>query len=191
GKVLRNMVRFSYQSLIKDPPFSKLDLISCRNLTIYFEPKLQKVAASVFHYALTPGGFLMLGLSENPTGVTERFEEFDHSVRIFRRDNQMARPLDLPLGRLSHGLPRLGSEMTPPLTGGSPRAQVERAILRREYLRARLTPEGQAEVFGSEGSGRISGLSWADGLVELPDGAAEVTPGTPVRYLPYASFGLG
>ncbi|WP_209424749.1 gephyrin-like molybdotransferase Glp [Pararhodobacter sp. SW119] len=62
---------------------------------------------------------------------------------------------------------------------------------RREYLRARLNAEGAAEVFASEGSGRISGLSWAEGLVELPDGAAEIVPGTPVRYLPYASFGLG
>ena len=61
---------------------------------------------------------------------------------------------------------------------------------RREYLRARLTEDGAAEVFASEGSGRISGLSWADGLVELPDEAVEVTPGTPVRYIPYASFGL-
>jgi molybdopterin molybdotransferase len=62
---------------------------------------------------------------------------------------------------------------------------------RREYLRARLTPDGRAEVFASEGSGRISGLSWAEGLVELPDGAVHVTPGSPVRYLPYAGFGLG
>lgn len=59
---------------------------------------------------------------------------------------------------------------------------------RREYLRARMTAEGTAEVFHSEGSGRISGLSWADGLVELPDEAVEITPGTPVRYLPYTSF---
>ncbi|NDW00915.1 MULTISPECIES: gephyrin-like molybdotransferase Glp [unclassified Salipiger] len=61
---------------------------------------------------------------------------------------------------------------------------------RREYLRARLTDDGHAEVFASEGSGRISGLSWADGLVELPDAAMDVEPGTPVRYIPYASFGL-
>lgn len=61
---------------------------------------------------------------------------------------------------------------------------------RREYLRARLNADGAAEVFASEGSGRISGLSWAEGLVELPDGAAEITPGSPVRYLPFASFGL-
>ena len=61
---------------------------------------------------------------------------------------------------------------------------------RREYLRARINAEGAAEAFASEGSGRISGLSWADGIVELPDGAAEITPGVPVRYIPYASFGL-
>jgi len=61
---------------------------------------------------------------------------------------------------------------------------------RREYLRARLTEEGKAEVFRSEGSGRISGLSWATGLVELPDGAMQVAPGTPVRFIPYACFGL-
>jgi molybdopterin molybdotransferase len=61
---------------------------------------------------------------------------------------------------------------------------------RREYLRARLTPNGSAETFTSEGSGRISGLSWADGLVELPDQAQDIKPGDPVRYYPYASFGL-
>ena len=60
---------------------------------------------------------------------------------------------------------------------------------RREYLRARLR-NGQVEVFGSEGSGRISGLSWAEGLVELPDGALEISQGTPVNYIPYSSFGL-
>ncbi len=60
---------------------------------------------------------------------------------------------------------------------------------RAEYLRARIR-DGRAEVFASEGSGRISGLSWAEGLVELPHGAAEIVPGTLVRYIPFASFGL-
>ena len=59
---------------------------------------------------------------------------------------------------------------------------------RREYLRARMESDGTVEIFHSEGSGRISGLAWADGLVELPDGAMDVTPGTPVKYIPYASF---
>jgi molybdopterin molybdotransferase len=60
---------------------------------------------------------------------------------------------------------------------------------RREYLRARIR-DGHAEVFKSEGSGRISGLSWAEGLVELPDGAVHVQPGDPVRYIPLSAFQL-
>jgi molybdopterin molybdotransferase len=60
---------------------------------------------------------------------------------------------------------------------------------RREYLRARIT-DGAAEVFPSEGSGRVSGLSWATGLIVLPDAAANITPGTPVTYIPFASFDL-
>lgn len=59
---------------------------------------------------------------------------------------------------------------------------------RREYLRARMTDDGRVEVFASEGSGRISGLAWADGLVELPDGDAHIQPGDLVRYIPYSSF---
>ncbi|MGB7316578.1 MAG: molybdopterin-binding protein, partial [Planktotalea sp.] len=58
---------------------------------------------------------------------------------------------------------------------------------RREFLRARIR-DGHAEVFKSEGSGRISGLSWAEGLVELPDGAMDVTRGSMVRYIPFTSF---
>lgn len=61
---------------------------------------------------------------------------------------------------------------------------------RREYLRARVGQDGSVEAFKSEGSGRISGISWADGLVELEDGTRDITPGDPVRYIPFASFGL-
>ncbi|MEM9146533.1 MAG: gephyrin-like molybdotransferase Glp [Pseudomonadota bacterium] len=61
---------------------------------------------------------------------------------------------------------------------------------RREYLRARMTADGMVEIFRSEGSGLVGGLSWATGLVELPDGAFTVQRGDPVRYLPFASFGI-
>ncbi|MEV8465666.1 gephyrin-like molybdotransferase Glp [Fluviibacterium sp. DFM31] len=61
---------------------------------------------------------------------------------------------------------------------------------RREYLRARLNANGRAEVFASEGSGRVSGLSWASGLVELDEDAREISPGDPVRFVPYVSFGV-
>ena len=59
---------------------------------------------------------------------------------------------------------------------------------RREYLRARINSDCAAEVFASEGSGRISGIAWADGLVELGDGVQIIRQGDPVRYIPYASF---
>ncbi|MCA8881990.1 MAG: molybdopterin molybdenumtransferase MoeA [Rhodobacteraceae bacterium] len=61
---------------------------------------------------------------------------------------------------------------------------------RREFLRARIDDQGRAEVFPSEGSGRISGLNWADGLVELGDEAREIAPGDPVTYFPFGSFGF-
>jgi molybdopterin molybdotransferase len=61
---------------------------------------------------------------------------------------------------------------------------------RREFLRARIGADGRVEVFRSEGSGRISGLSWATGLVELPDGALTIEPGDPLRFLPYQGLGL-
>ena len=60
---------------------------------------------------------------------------------------------------------------------------------RREYLRARLR-SGRVDIFASEGSGRISGLSWSDGLVELTEDETSVIQGQLVRYLPYSSFGL-
>lgn len=84
-----------------------------------------------------------------------------------------------------------GSGWTMPMALTVPAAFEKRKKAgRREFLRARLGPEGRAEVFASEGSGRISGLSWAEGLVELEDGERHVRPGDPVRYLPYAGFGF-
>ncbi|MCY3878345.1 MAG: bifunctional molybdopterin-guanine dinucleotide biosynthesis adaptor protein MobB/molybdopterin molybdotransferase MoeA [Rhodobacteraceae bacterium] len=61
---------------------------------------------------------------------------------------------------------------------------------RREFIRARMNPDGGAEAFHSEGSGLTSGLAWSDGLVELEDGARDIGPGDMVRYIPYSSFGI-
>ncbi|ATI40754.1 hypothetical protein CBW24_01175 [Pacificitalea manganoxidans] len=92
---LRDMVRFSSQSLIKDPPFSRLDLVSCRNVTIYFDSYLQDLAIHVFHYALREGGFLFLGPSESPRIIDDCFSEIDGRQRLFRRRNGPAVPLRL------------------------------------------------------------------------------------------------
>ncbi|TMV67154.1 chemotaxis protein CheR, partial [Thioclava sp. BHET1] len=93
---LRDMVRFSSQSVIKDPPFSKIDLVTCRNLLIYFDHALQDLALHVFHYALRPGGYLMLGPSEAIRGEADLFEDLAVDHRLYRRNRIPARPLDLP-----------------------------------------------------------------------------------------------
>lgn len=82
---IRDMVRFSPHSLIKDPPFSRIDLISCRNLMIYFDSEIQDRLISLFHYALVPQGFLFLGPSENIHQRADLFEPVDQPARIFKR----------------------------------------------------------------------------------------------------------
>jgi two-component system, chemotaxis family, CheB/CheR fusion protein len=81
---LRDVVLFAVHSVLKDPPFSHIDLISCRNVLIYLDRELQHQVCSTFHYALKPGGFLFLGASEaadNPPGL---FRTFKRKARIFQ-----------------------------------------------------------------------------------------------------------
>jgi two-component system CheB/CheR fusion protein len=84
-KEVREMTIFAVQNVIKDPPFTKLDLISCRNLLIYLNADLQRRLLPIFHYALKPGGFLFLGSSETIGGLTDLFEIVDKKWKIFRR----------------------------------------------------------------------------------------------------------
>lgn len=84
-KDIREMVVFAVQNVIKDPPFTKLDVISCRNLLIYLNADLQKRLLPVFHYALKPGGLLFLGPSEGISGFTNLFEVVDKKWKIYRR----------------------------------------------------------------------------------------------------------
>lgn len=84
-KVIREMVAFAPQSVIKDPPFTKLDMISCRNLLIYFGPELQQRLFPIFHYSLKPGGMLFLGSSETIGQHTGLFSILDKRWKIFAR----------------------------------------------------------------------------------------------------------
>ncbi len=92
---LRDMVRFSNQSIIKDPPFSRLDLVTCRNVLIYFNNELQDVSMRVFQYGLRERGFLLLGSSESPGLVDEFFDEVSQKHRLYRRRPGQATRLDL------------------------------------------------------------------------------------------------
>jgi two-component system, chemotaxis family, CheB/CheR fusion protein len=83
--VIRNMLIFSEQDLIKDPPFSGLDLISCRNLLIYMSAELQRKLIPLFHQALNPGGFLLLGTSETTGEYLNLFTALERKSRLYQR----------------------------------------------------------------------------------------------------------
>jgi two-component system CheB/CheR fusion protein len=118
---LRDVVLFASHSLLKDPPFSRIDLISCRNVLIYLDRELQQQVCSTFHYALNPGGYLLLGSSEaadNPPGL---FRTMDRKYRIYQSSAQPGdKPRLLPrlLGGLgTHELP--GGPLARPVTPGT------------------------------------------------------------------------
>jgi two-component system CheB/CheR fusion protein len=91
NKVIRDMCVFAHHNLLKDPPFSKIDLVSCRNVLIYLEPVLQKRALQTFHYALNEQGFLMLGKSENIGNNTDLFSAYNSHEKIFSRKGERGR----------------------------------------------------------------------------------------------------
>ena len=84
-KPIREMVVFARHDLVKDPPFSHLDLISCRNVLIYFNSRLQQRIIPLFHQVIEPNGYLLLGKSESIVAFSELFEQVDRKWRLFRR----------------------------------------------------------------------------------------------------------
>ncbi|NDJ53070.1 MAG: PAS domain-containing protein, partial [Chloroflexi bacterium] len=82
---LRDMVVFAHQSVIKDPPFSRIDLLSCRNLLIYLDSELQERVLPLFHYALRPDGYLFLGTSETLGKFETSFRVVNRKLRLFQR----------------------------------------------------------------------------------------------------------
>jgi len=82
---IREMIIFAPQNVIKDPPFTKLDIISCRNMLIYMEPELQKKIIALFQYSLNPQGLMILGTSETLWGYRDEFKAQDIKLKIFKR----------------------------------------------------------------------------------------------------------
>lgn len=98
-KNIRELLIFSEQNVIKDPPFSKLDLISCRNLLIYMGGDLQKKLIPLFHYALNPGGFLFLGPSETIIDFSYLFVTLDSKLKLYSREDDAHGAQHTGLGR--------------------------------------------------------------------------------------------
>jgi two-component system CheB/CheR fusion protein len=136
SKGIRDLLVFSEQDVIKDPPFSKLDLISCRNLLIYFGAELQKKVIPLFNYALNPGGLLFLGTSEGVGEFDDLFAVLDRKAKLFQRretlyGGQRARPGRLLLPAAEHAAaPARAAGKTAVGEKPSLREVTEQAILR-------------------------------------------------------------
>jgi len=88
-KEIRDLIVFAPQNIIMDPPFTKLDILCCRNLLIYFTPELQKKLLPIFYYSLNPGGLLFLGPSESVSGFEDLFKAVDSKWRIYSRKSEV------------------------------------------------------------------------------------------------------
>jgi two-component system CheB/CheR fusion protein len=145
--MIRDMCIFAQHNVVNDPPFSRMDLICCRNLLIYLEPVLQNKAISLFHYALKPHGFLVLGSSEGLGATTGLFAVEDRTQKVFSRKGGGVRQsgalsLDAQSDRREYG-PIRGAEKQPDSIWNYAEAQ-------KEFDRRLLTQYAPATVFVNE-----------------------------------------
>ena len=147
-KELRDRCTFSEHSLIKDPPFSSLDLISCRNVLIYLGIDLQAKLVPLLHFALRPGGFLLLGSSEDLAAHGALFAPVDRHQRLFRRNDVATRPPELPLtgrplppGRSPLLAARFPSPVQPPMI-----SQALERMVREDYAPPCVVIDERGEI---------------------------------------------
>ncbi len=150
-KKIRDMLVFSEQNVIKDPPFSKLDLISCRNLLIYMSAELQKKIIPLFHYALRPGGFLFLGSSETVGEFLDIFAALERKQKLFQRKDDLSGGQRTSLGRFVPSLTAIGAaspqgaERTFAPKRPSVRELTEQALL-QEVVQAGVLVNAQGDI---------------------------------------------
>jgi two-component system CheB/CheR fusion protein len=159
---LREMCLFAQHNLLRDPPFSRIDLISCRNVLIYMNADLQKRLMPVFHYALRPGGHLFLGPAENVGSTEKLFAETDRKHRIFRRIGDTARLPEFPIAG-GDGKDRRAKA---PGGGGDP-AEADPALRTAHRLLERYSP---AYVIVDDDFDILEASSGTGAFLELPRG---------------------
>ena len=146
-KSLRDLLVFSEHDLLKDPPFSKIGLVSCRNLLIYLNADLQKRIIPLFHYTMNPDGMLFLGPSETVGGFDDLFAPLDRHAKLYRRKDPRsgARPPAMdqltatqPLQNADH--PRFG-EKAAPAAKLSPRELAEKTMVQQIVQASALVNE--------------------------------------------------
>ena len=145
-KPVREMCIFAKQNIAKDPPFSNLDLVSCRNLLIYLGPLLQKRVVPTLHYALKPGGFLLLGGAESLRTFSEYFVPLDKKNRIYQKKNSTVR---LPTNFSSPEPALRRSAEAKPTREGSSASTVEKEldrVLLKRFVPASIVVNEEMEI---------------------------------------------
>src|SRR5438552_2727704 len=150
-KPLREMCIFAKQNIAKDPPFSNLDLISCRNLLIYLGPVLQKRVIPTLHYALKPNGYLMLGGSESLGAFSDHFTLVDKKYKIYQK-KQTAAPLITYLAGLDYGVRK--PQTSRPQRMLTPEVPVDREVdrtLANRFIPASIVVNDEMEILQFRG----------------------------------------
>ena len=152
-KDIRENIVFSLQDVIKDPPFSRLDLLCCRNLLIYLKPEIQRKLLPLFHYTLNPGGLLFLGSSESLGRFSELFTAADAKWKIFRRReiSPLARPqVDFPTGaKVGLRQSKIKTDETAPTRNDL--RNTTREVMLTEYAPAGVVVDGNGRIEYVEG----------------------------------------
>jgi two-component system CheB/CheR fusion protein len=143
SKAIREMCVFARHDLTRDPPYSRIDLISCRNVLIYLEPALQELVFSTFHYALRPDGFLLVGPAETVGAASPLFAAVDEKHRIYSRKAVNGPPRLLSAGRITHpSWTRTGQPARKASSTAEVPREVDRMLLARFGPAAVLVDDG-------------------------------------------------
>jgi two-component system CheB/CheR fusion protein len=146
NKSIRELCIFAKQNIAKDPPFSNLDLISCRNLLIYLGPTLQKRVIPTLHYALKPSGYLMLGSSENLGSFSDHFTLIDKKYKIYQKKRAATRLVTYFAG--GDYAVRKAEHLPPPKpapSGFTVEREVERVLMNR-FVPASIVVNDEMEI---------------------------------------------
>ncbi len=188
---LRACVVFAVQDVLSDPPFSKLNMVSCRNLLIYLQPEAQEKLISVFNFSLRSGGFLLLGTAETVAATDKRFEQVSRPARLYRKlmtgNDHM--PHGTPGADALRLLPHPAMDQTKAVDYGA----IFRKLVLDRYGPAALIVNGRFECLYHMGPTDMflrapAGPATHDLLPQLPPGlrsrmrgALPLSPGEPVR----------
>jgi two-component system CheB/CheR fusion protein len=147
-KIIREKIVFAPQNITKDPPFTKLDLICCRNLLIYFDHELQKKLLPLFHYSLKPEGLLFLGSSESIGQENDLFSVLDKKGKIFR--NQTSKKKTIPVLNFS-----ATPKTTSPDKDNPKPSKTNNSIDPLKLLRSIISQSGMPACVVNDGKGNI------------------------------------